>query len=1296
MVESVFTKYKLLSYFIFLIIVSAISVGMAIGCYLYFGHAVSSPGLTDDFSDKLVVGKSFSTEDILKDQKYNYSWIKSSDVEVTVYVNTIKDGVEAKEANIEILNYKSDAKSFEVCGVATGYIDFRNNLDSSVSLQVPFATKFYNNDTNTIIRENYPEFYDDGIVTSSEIKSVKELRITNPRTYNISELKACTNLNRFILASEEIICFSGINAIDANVSFYVTDGAYDDYMVDTGWDNYANRVFPIVDLQEGMHTVVFEFNGGRLPSISSNATKYYISVQEGETLNIDDYTLEHAGYTFNGWFTSNDNGLTLTDNRISGNYLFASDIKLYAKWSVNHYKVIYNDEHITGLPATIEAEYGKTYSISNQKLERIGYTFCGWATTQNAQDAEYSVGQEITNLTTSDKAVINLYAVWTTNKYTLTYNGNGGVGIPESVDDVEFDFEFNISNLVPTRKGFTFLGWNADNTAEVAQYLSGDKVKGLVVTSGGRITLYAVWAVHKYNINYNANGGTDAPTAQLNIEYGQTFSLSAVKPNRTGYIFLGWSTNESAKEAIFEAEQTVSSLTEQDGATILLYAIWAANTYAIVYNANGGSNAPASQTNIAFANPVNLSNSIPNKMGCTFVGWATEPDATEAKYVKGQTVKNLVADSAGKFTLYAVWSVNSYNIAYNANGGTNAPTEQSDLRYGETITLSSQEPIRTGYLFLGWARTTSATEAQYSAGQQVSNLVSNDGGTLTLYAVWAATSYTIIYNANGGQNPPTSVSGIPFEETRNLSDKKPTRAGYTFLGWSTDSNATKQQFEAGSEVKQLVSDSRGNVTLYAVWSAHKYSIKYDANGGTNTPATQSNIEYDTTVKLSGSTPQLKGYSFTGWALSSTGSVAYAAGQNVKNLVSDNEGNITLYAKYSPVNFKIVYDVNGGQNAPSSTPLTYDANGTISTSSPEKKDGNFQCAGFMGWAFTSNATAINYAKGAPLIIADVNALYEICSNGEVKLYAVWEHWYKVTVNTSYASVHGVTDGAYYKAGTSIKLTISYSYSDSNDNQKLAVGSTEYTDGRTSHTFTMPANNIEVQAGSSDGGGCFAKGTLITLGDGTRKKIEELLPTDTILSFNHETGKLEASNVAYIFYSGYQKYEVLTLNFSNNYSIDVLFGHGFFDMDLLEYIIITPDNVDTYIGHRYYVVGYGDSEYAANSVELLSYTISYRYTECYSILSAVNINHFANGLLAVTDDIDGLFNIFKLDENMIYDQKLLAADIEQYGLYEYEDWSNYVTYEEFIAFNGPYLKVAVGKGLITEEQLLQLINRFLVRI
>ena len=562
---------------------------------------------------------------------------------------------------------------------------------------------------------------------------------------------------------------------------------------------------------------------------------------------------------------------------------------------------------------------------------------------------------------------------------------------------------------------------------------------------------------------------------------------------------------------------------------------------------------------------------------------------------------------------------------------------------------------------------------------------------LNLYAVWAANSYSIVYDANGGLNAPENQEDIAFDMEMSLRPDIPTRTGYTFLGWSTNNNSTVGEYAAGQKVKNLVSNAEGKVTLYAVWAANTYTIKYNANGGSGAPTEQNDIAYGMKVTLRTDAPTWHGRIFLGWSQNQNSTTAsYTAGDTVSNLVADVGGVVTLYAVWEYAQFRIQYDANGGTNVPStSSYLTYNSSFNGITSSTPSRTGYL----FKGWS-TASSGNVEFSSGQVLTSNEVNGLYNASSYST--LYAVWEKLYKISVATSGATVTGVTNGEYYKTGTAITLSISYSYT-KNKTLKLKSDtySDTYTDGRVVHTFIVGTSNISIEAGSTKDDGCFAKGTLITLGDGSQKKVEDLLDTDTVLSFNHETGKLEATNIAYIFYSGYQEYEVLTLKFSDNYSIDILFGHGFFDMDLLEYTVITSDNVNECIGHRYYITEYINSEYVSNSVELLSYTVSYRFTECYSILSAVNLNHFANGLLAVTDDIDGFFNIFSLDENMMYNQELLTADIEKYGLYEYADWSDYVTYEEFVAFNGPYLKVAVGKGLITEEQLLQLINRFLVR-
>ena len=148
-------------------------------------------------------------------------------------------------------------------------------------------------------------------------------------------------------------------------------------------------------------------------------------------------------------------------------------------------------------------------------------------------------------------------------------------------------------------------------------------------------------------------------------------------------------------------------------------------TYTISYNANGGSGAPSSQTK-KDGETLKLSSTKPTRIGYSFLGWSTSSSATSASYSAGGNFT-----SNANTTLYAVWSINTYTISYNANGGSGAPSSQTK-KYNVTLTLSSTKPTRTNYNFLGWSTSSSATSAIYSPGGSFA-LNSNT----TLYAVWS-------------------------------------------------------------------------------------------------------------------------------------------------------------------------------------------------------------------------------------------------------------------------------------------------------------------------------------------------------------------------------------------------------------------------------------------------------------------------------------------------------------------------------------------------------------------------------
>ena len=150
----------------------------------------------------------------------------------------------------------------------------------------------------------------------------------------------------------------------------------------------------------------------------------------------------------------------------------------------------------------------------------------------------------------------------------------------------------------------------------------------------------------------------------------------------------------------------------------------------------------------------------------------------------------------------------SYTVTYNANGGSNAPSSQTKW-YGEGLKLSSTKPTRTGYIFKGWATSSTATSAKYPVG---GSYTYTNNESVTLYAVWEAITYTIKFNANGGSNAPSSQTKT-YGKTLVLTTNKPTRTNYNFEGWGLSSNTSTVTYNAGGNYTKNASD-----TLYAVWT----------------------------------------------------------------------------------------------------------------------------------------------------------------------------------------------------------------------------------------------------------------------------------------------------------------------------------------------------------------------------------------------------------------------------------------------------------------------------------------------
>lgn len=269
---------------------------------------------------------------------------------------------------------------------------------------------------------------------------------------------------------------------------------------------------------------------------------------------------------------------------------------------------------------------------------------------------------------------------------------------------------------------------------------------------------------HTYTITYTMNGGTNSSSnpSSYNVLYGVTFA----NPSRTGYRFANWTIGGSAVTGINPgANASFSSASDmrtkcgsRTTGNKTVVANWNANTYTVVYNGNGNTGGSTASSSHTYGTAKNLTANGFTKTGYRFAGWATSASGNVV-YSNSQSVSNLTATHGGTVNLYAKWTVNTYTVAYNANGGQGSMSTTS-ATYGTAFNLRSNTFTRSGFTFAGWSTNASATSATYTNGQSVNNLTATHGATVTLYAVWTlnslpSTSLTV------NEILPTSVSITP-------------------------------------------------------------------------------------------------------------------------------------------------------------------------------------------------------------------------------------------------------------------------------------------------------------------------------------------------------------------------------------------------------------------------------------------------------------------------------------------------------------------------------------------------------
>jgi len=272
-----------------------------------------------------------------------------------------------------------------------------------------------------------------------------------------------------------------------------------------------------------------------------------------------------------------------------------------------------------------------------------------------------------------------------------------------------------------------------------------------------------------YYVKYDANGGEgEMKTSVFGKVSEHQLSVNAFE--KTGYILSGWELRSENGISIFAPEQTVSALAN-GGETITLYAIWAANTYTVSFDAAGGSLDETSK-NVTF-DTVYGTLPTPVRIGYTFAGWCYGTETVD---------NNTVVAVAGNHTLVATWVANTYTVVYDGNENTSGTTASSTHTYDTEATLNANGYNRIGYSFAGWNTHADGSGISYANNETILNLISEDGGSITLYAQWKNATFTVTFDSNGG-----SCSALNTTVTYgNIYGSLPVvydRIGYTFAGW---------------------------------------------------------------------------------------------------------------------------------------------------------------------------------------------------------------------------------------------------------------------------------------------------------------------------------------------------------------------------------------------------------------------------------------------------------------------------------------------------------------------------------
>ena len=565
---------------------------------------------------------------------------------------------------------------------------------------------------------------------------------------------------------------------------------------------------------------------------------------------------EKEGYTFSGW--SRDTGFNMP----------AKDVVIEGSFTINNYTVTYLvDGKQTGETETYQ--YNQEVTVKAD-AEREGYTFSGWS----SEDVKENFIQKLLSNSIAGRTFhmpaknVVIEGSFDINSYKVTYKVDG-----KPVGEVE---TYNYGTLVtvrqsPEKEGYTFSGWSRTEAFEMP-------ARDIVIEGSYKINSYTV----TYKVDGEQYGETET------YEYGAAVTLRE-KPSREGYTFKGWSYENGFKmpagDVVIEGSYKINSYTvtykvdgqqygepevykynelvrlksepTKEGYTfshwnygedflmpakdVVIEGSFGINSYTVTYKVDGVQY--GSTETYEYGSTVTLREE-PEREGYTFNGWNRKGNFTMP---------------AGDIVIEGSFKINSYTVTYKVDGEISGETESYE--YGADVTLR-EEPVKEGYTFSHWSRTTGFT-------MPAENVV--------IEGSFKINSYTVTYKVDGEITGEVETYEYGTEVKLR---SEPSKEGHEFGGW----NRT-EDFTMPAE----------NVVIEGKFDVNEYTVTYLVDG--KDYGEKETYKYGTPVILRDN-PEKEGYTFSGWN-PATGFIMPAR-------------NVVIEGSYKINSYTVTYKVDGEQ------------------------------------------------------------------------------------------------------------------------------------------------------------------------------------------------------------------------------------------------------------------------------------------------------------------------------------------------------------------------------------------------